>query len=159
LVVETGKHPHIIKVWDVPDPPVSDEAAAEFRAAIIARYRSAAEIDAAIEARQRSLLGGRSIVSSVGRNGRAVPRRHISRDPAVVLTEQLETLVWSDENALRQYLRGVAQLSTTARRPVLDQLAVRSGRPRSYFSRLLRSACGNGVAPSNAAIQASTARH
>lgn len=142
LVVETGRPPHLIKVWHVPEPPVSDAIAARFRAAVFSRYRTPEQIDAAIEARQRSLLAE---LQPAAHRLRIVPARtRPSTAPAAVLAAELDHLVWGDEAELHRYLQRLAGLPAAARHPLLDQLSFRSGRPRSFYVQQMRNSNGNG---------------
>jgi hypothetical protein len=160
LVVQTGQPPHLIKIWTVREPQVSDGEAAAYRAAIIGRYRTPEEIDTAIEARQEALLDElarrepercrrRSRRMSV--NGNGVPTTAgngtSAVDPVALIYQDLERLDHLDEAAVNTFLSRLRQLAPAAQRPFLDRLALESGRPKSYFSTRMRahrhgSSCG-----------------
>jgi hypothetical protein len=152
LVAQTGQAPQLIRVWDVPDPTVSDEEAAAYRQAIVARYRTPAQVDEAIAARQRALLSTfppcehtrvrRTSAAAAQGNGQAHELgngKALSVDPAALLQAELSSLDLSNATELDGFLARLNQLSPKWQRPLLDRLAMESGRPKSFFSARLRT--------------------
>jgi hypothetical protein len=149
LLSVTGERPRLVRVWDMAAAPVSDEAVADYRNAIMHGpwYSTAEEVDAAIEERRRQLLTttrpkskkpkGNVNPALAGSNGHAAPETVVER-----FMKRAMCVDVSDECDLRNYLTDVKQLTASSRREVLQRLADRSTRPRSYYERLLKSVNG-----------------
>lgn len=156
--------PSIVRIYDIPDARVTDDQVNGFRAEVYSQncYATAAEVDRKIRRRQQRLVAsldanllphtqaprsrrrtGRTAANRAAVNGRTKSSRPTNQgdtsDPLGLMRTQLDTLDLSSEDAIRAFLTILHRLTPAHRRPFLDTLAIRSGKPKSYFTALLKS--------------------